>query len=189
MRIDFSAYADDYTAEGTLELADDRLSDLLENADELEIENVVIRALDDGRMHALPSAVVPRHDLCLVMATGPRGRRDRRIRTRAYPMRAESGPYVVIGYFQGPITADPLIIAMRREVIALSPATVTCTIAGEATQIAHDAVLLIRAKLSLFEAASDADVGLAKALLVETSVDSHAKDFTGDVYRPELEDR
>lgn len=119
MQIDFRAYADDYTVGGATVFQGDRLSDFLEDVDELEVERVTVRALDDGREHDLPSAVIPREELCIVAATGPRGRVDRRLRTRAYPIRAEVGPYAVVGYFHALPTADPFAIVDHRRIVAL----------------------------------------------------------------------
>lgn len=183
MRIEFKAYADDYTVRGELELRGERLSDFLVGADEIEIASVAIRALDDGRTHDLPSAVIPLDELCLVAGTGPRGRSDRRVRTRPHPMRAEAGPYAVVGYFHALPTADPRLAARHREIIALSPARLEFAVAGERVEETHDALLMIRSKLTHFESASNEDVGLANALEDSLSVDPQAKDLTGDIRR------
>lgn len=187
MRIEFRAYADDYTVRGELDLLGERLTDYLVAADQVEINSAVVRALDDGREHMLPSAVIPRDELCVVAATGPRGRSDRRVRTRAYPMRVQAGPYAVVGYFQAPRLVEPRLAAMGREIIALSPATVVYTVAGERVEESHDALLVNRLKMTRFDPATDADLGLAQVLDVSGKVDSQAKDFTGDIRSGESE--
>jgi hypothetical protein len=164
MRIDFKAYADDYTIGGAT-----------------NFQGVTVRALEDGRRHDLPSAVVPRDELCIVAATGPRGRADRRFRTRAYPMRIEVGPYVVVGYFHTLPTTDPFAIAEHRRIVALRPVRLAFVLAGESIEESHETLLLMRAKISLFELASDEAVGLPKALDLPVTLDPHAKDLTDDI--------
>ena len=164
MQIAFRAYADDYIVGGATVFEGDRLSDFLGDVDELKVDHVNVRALEDGREHELPSAVIQREELCIVQATGPRGRADRRIRTRAYPMRAEVGPYAVVGYFHVLPTADPFAVIQHRRIVALRPVRVAFEVAGERIEESHDTLLLMRAKITSFEAASDEAVGLSKAL-------------------------
>jgi hypothetical protein len=181
LRIEFQAYADDYTLQGEVELEGARLSDFLDGAGDIELQRVTLRALDDGREHHLDSAVVQREELCVVVASGPRGSPDRRLRTRPYPMRAEVGPYQVIGYFHTVPTADPLRTAVRRRIVALSPATIEFSVAGERVTESQDALLLVGSKLTVFESASDQELGLAKDVTLPTKVDPGAKDLTGEV--------
>ena len=156
--IDLTAYADDYIARGELVLRASRLSDHLEGAHELRLEGVSVCALDDGRIHDLPFAVIHRDELCVVVATGPRGNARFRMPTRKHPMRAEVGPYIAVGYFHAAATADPRVAAMKREIIALSPARLHYLRAGEPIAEQHDALLLTRAKVSFLESTTDDDV-------------------------------
>src|SRR6188472_3345653 len=52
-KIVFQAYADDYTVSGEIELAAGRLHELLQQVEDLAIEKVHLRALEDGRQHDL----------------------------------------------------------------------------------------------------------------------------------------
>lgn len=178
-RIDFRAYADDYTVAGEVAFAAGRLAELLERVDDLAIEKLTVRALEDGREHELPSAVIRREELCAVVATGPRGNPDRRFRTRPYPMRAVLGPYVVVGYFNAAPSVDPLALIQRRQIIAFSPARIAFDMAGERVEDAHDALLLVQAKLGVLESASDEDMHLAGTVDISVKVDPRAKDLTG----------
>ena len=181
MRIEFSAYADDYTVQGEVALEADRLSDWLSAAHDLGVTHLKVRALDDGREHDLASAEILREELCAVAATGPRGRLDRRVRTRAYPVRATVGPYSIVGYFQALPTADPWTMLQRREVVALSPARIAFDVGGEHVEETLGGLLVIRSKVDSMHEASDADVGLSKAIEVPAVVDARAKDMTLDV--------
>jgi hypothetical protein len=165
MRIDLDlmAYADDYTARGEVMLRAKHLADHLDGADELRLEGVTVRALEDGREHNLPFAVIHREELCLVAATGPRGSTEFPVPARQHPMRAEVGPYVAVGYFHAVATADPRAVALNREIIALSPARLAYLMDDQPIEEIHDALLLVRAKITLFESTSDDDVALSRA--------------------------
>jgi hypothetical protein len=179
MRIDFMAYADDYTVGGATVFEGDRLSDFLDGVDELEVEHVTVRALEDGREHDLPSAMIQREELCIVAATGPRGNVGRRLRTRAYPMRAEVGPYSVVGYFHALPTADPFAIVRQRRIVALRPVRIAFDVAGDRIEETHDTLLLMRDKIDAFEPATDDAVGLARALEISMKLDRQGQGLTG----------
>lgn len=182
MQIEFSAYADDYTAHGEVALEGDRLSDWLGAAHDVDVTDLTLRALDDGREHSLSSAQIPREELCAVAATGPRGRLDRRLRTRVYPMRAVVGPYRIVGYFHAPPTTDPWTVLQRRPIVALSPARIMFEVDGEPVDEALPGILLVHSKVDSLRDANDADIGLSKAIEVPlTPADKRAKDMTGDV--------
>ena len=188
MQIDLIAYADDYTAHGEILLRGERLADHLAGAEELRVEGLTVRALEDGREHVLPFAVIHVEELCVVAATGPRGDPSRRSRTRPYPMRAQVGPYAVVGYLHALPTADPLAVTQRRHYIAFSPARLAFFIAGEWIDESHDGLLLVRTKVTLLESASDEEVGLSKAVELSRSLDPLAKDLTGEVRARELDE-
>jgi hypothetical protein len=182
MRIEFSAYADDYTVRGDVELEGERLAALLEAAHDFDVTGLTLRALDDGREHVLPSAQIRREELCAVSATGPRGRPDRRIRTRAYPMRALVGPYEIVGYFQALPTADPWTMLQRRQIVALSPARISFEVAGVRVVETHAALLVLHSKIDSLDEATDADVGLSNTIEAPlAAADPRAKDMTAEV--------
>jgi hypothetical protein len=166
MRIEFSAYADDYIVRGDVAFDAERLADFLEATHDIELSDVQVRALDDGREHDLPSATIRREELCAVSATGPRGRPDRRLRTRAYPMRAVVGPYSIVGYFQALPTADPWAILQRHQIVALSPARVAFDVAGQPHEETHATLLLLRDKIDTIQHASDDDISVTRPIEV-----------------------
>jgi hypothetical protein len=178
MQIPFNAYAEDCTVTGEVALTSDRLSDFLAATDEFEVDAAAFRALDDGRVVEMPSAAVLRDDLCLVTATGPRGRPERRLWTRQYPVRARIGPYVVLGYLHAPPTVDPLRMTDRRTIVALTSSIVEYALGGQLMREEADAVLVNRAKIDVLEPASEADVGLSKQPELQVPLDKRAKDMT-----------
>jgi hypothetical protein len=162
MQIPFSAYADDCTVTGQVALTSDRLSDFLAATDEFEVDAAAFQALDDGRVVEAPSAAVLRDDLCIVAASGPRGRPERRLWTRQFPVRARIGPYVVRGYLHAPPTIDPLKATDRRTIVALTSSVVEYAVAGETRREPAEVVLVNRAKIDVLEPATDADLGPGK---------------------------
>jgi hypothetical protein len=181
MQIEFKAYADDYTVGGAADFEGDRLADFLDGVDEVEVQGVSVQALEDGRRHELASATIARDELCMVVATGPRGRADLRLRTRAHPMRAEVGPYAVCGYFHVLPTADPFAVAQHRRVVALRPVRIAFDVGGERVEETHDTLLLLRDKIDVFELSSDETLGLERALQICIDRDRLAEGLPGTV--------
>ena len=178
MQIPFTAYADDCTVTGELDLSTDRLSDMLASTEEFEVGGVAFQALDDGRVIEAESAEILRADLCVVAASGPRGRTERRLWTRQYPVRARVGPYVVLGYLHAPPTIDPLRTTDRRPIVAMTSSILEFSQAGVWTRVESEAVLVNSAKIDVLEAATEEDLGLSRSVDLGIQVDGRAKDMT-----------
>ena len=178
MQIQFAAYADDCIVRGELALSADRLSDFLASTTEFMIASPEFRALDDGRIVNAESSEIERADLCLILATGPRGRSDRRVWTRQHPVRVRAGPYVVVGYLHSPPTIDPFQTTGRRPIVALTSCVVGYPEAGSTVWSEAEAVLVNTSKIDQLEAASEEDIGFARSLETHAFVDPGAKDMT-----------
>lgn len=181
MRIPFSAYADDCTVTGGVALDTDRLSDFLGATQEFKLDGAAFRALDDGRVVEAESAPILLDDLCVIAGTGPRGRPERRLWTRQFPVRARIGPYSVVGYLHAPPTVDPYRAADRRAIVPLTSAVVEYSMGGTVRRDEADTVLLNRRKFDRLEPADEREIRLATGLDLKTSVDPRSKDMTGDV--------
>jgi len=179
MQIPFTAYADDCTISGELAIRTDRLSDFLASTTEFDVASPSFRALDDGRTVTAESCAVERDDFCLVLATGPRGRAERRLWTRQHPVRLRVGPYVVIGYLHSPPTIDPFRTTDRRPIVALTSSIVGYAAGEETIWTEAEAVLVNTAKIDHLETASEEDIGLARTVELNTAMDARAKDMTG----------
>jgi hypothetical protein len=122
--IDFVAYASECLLAGLLRLDADRLTDMLNTTDELELIDVVALGFD-GRIVESDRVVVPRSELVAVKAGDPRGRPSRRHRTRQVAVAAGAGPYVMHGFVHGRPGADPMVhIGRRPPMIPLTDATI-----------------------------------------------------------------
>jgi hypothetical protein len=147
-RVPFSGYADDCTLSGEVRLDADRLSDFLSSTAAFEVDRVVARALDDGRIIESETAALLRDELCIVLATGPRGRPERRVWTRQLPVRVQVGPYVVLGYLHAPPTIDPIKSNERRAVVPLTSSVIQYTVAGQPMLEALDVALLVGRRIA-----------------------------------------
>lgn len=182
MRIPFSAYADDCTVTGGVALEMDRLSDFLGATEEFRLDGAAFRALDDGRVVEAESAPILLDDLCVIAATGPRGRPERRLWTRQFPVRIRIGPYSVVGYLHAPPTVDPFKSADRRAIVPLTSAVVEYTMDGTVARDEADAVLINRRKIDRLEPADEHEIRLANGVDLKIAVDPRSKDMTGDVF-------
>jgi hypothetical protein len=178
MQIPFSAFAGDCTVSGEIALPADRLSDFLASTVEFKVDRAAFRALDDGRLVEQVSAAVGLDDLCIVIASGPRGREDRRLWTRQHPVRVRVGPYTVFGYMHAPPTIDPMRNTDRRPIVALTSCVVEYTEAGSVVRIEADVVLVNSLKIERLEAASEQDLRLNAEVALPTGRDTRAKDMT-----------
>ena len=178
MEIPFTAYAEDCTVSGALAIRTDRLSDFLAQTVEFEVSGPEFTALDDGRKVTTESFSVGRDDFCLILATGPRGKAERRLWTRQHPVRARVGPYVVVGYLHSPPTIDPLRTTDRRPIVALTSCVVGYHDPSGPVWKEIDAVLVNTAKLDHIETATEEDIGLARSLEAKAAIDPAAKDMT-----------
>jgi hypothetical protein len=177
MQIPFTAYAEDCTVSGEVDLRADRLSDLLATTEEFEVDRAAFRALDDGHVVEAASVDLSRDDLCVVLATGPRGREDRRLWTRQHAVRVRVGPYVVIGHLHAPPTIDPFQ-ATHRPIVALTACAVGYAQAGASIWVEAEAVLINTTKIVTIEAASEEDLRLARQLERATPVDVRPQDVS-----------
>jgi len=178
MQIPFSAYADDCTVTGEIVLESDRLSDFLASTEEFDVGSAAFTALDDGRLVEMDSAAVMREDLCVVTASGPRGRAERRLWTRQYPVRARIGPYTLLGYLHAPPTIDPLKNTDRRTIVAMTSSILEYYQGGVWTRVESEAVLINSTKIDVLEAATEEDLGISREVDIMTPKDPRAKDMT-----------
>ena len=106
--VDLVAYADDCTLSGRLRLRADRLTDMLNDHEELHLVDVLGQSVADGEAVEVREVVVPRDELLLIHATGPRGDQTRRTRTRQTHVAITVDRYQV----RGQLHAAPFIDAL-----------------------------------------------------------------------------
>jgi len=122
--IEFVAYGHECLLAGLLRLDADRLTDLLNESDELDLVDVVSLGLDGGVVDA-HHATLPRAQLVAVKAGAPRGRASLRRPTRQVAVTASAGRYLMYGYMHSRPGADPMIdVGRRPSMIPLTDATI-----------------------------------------------------------------
>ncbi|HEY7828839.1 MAG TPA: hypothetical protein VIB99_11425 [Candidatus Limnocylindrales bacterium] len=131
MFIDFTGFAGDCLINGKLDLRAPRLTDQL-NADPLvHLVDVTLEDLGTAQRVAAPEFTIERSQLCAVRATGPRGSRALRIATAPHRLRAQIGPYTVLGRLHEPPGVDALATFSQRDLmVPLTDATIAFMVGG-----------------------------------------------------------
>jgi len=131
MFIDFTGFAGDCLINGKLDLRAPRLTDQL-NADPLvHLVEVELEDLGNGQRIASAEFTIERSQLCAVRVTGPRGSRALRIATAPHRLRAQIGPYTVLGRLHEPVGVDALATFEQRDLmVPLTDATIAFMVGG-----------------------------------------------------------
>jgi hypothetical protein len=146
--VDFVAYASDCTLSGRIRLRSDRLTDMLNDHEELHLVDVMVQSLVEPEAVEVREVVVPRDELLLVHATGPRGDQARRTRTRQTSVAVVSGPYAVRGYLHSVPFLDAMAGLNRRSpMIPLTDAVVDYPLGGELYRQRVGTVIVNRSRI------------------------------------------
>jgi hypothetical protein len=128
--IDFTGFAGDCIIRGRFALEAKRLTDQLNTARPVPLEDVVLDGLDGQRV-TTPTFTIDRTELCAVVGRGPRGQRGLRIATDRRRLQVQVGPYVVLGRYHGPLGATSLrSFAERDPMVPLTDATIAYVVGG-----------------------------------------------------------
>jgi hypothetical protein len=124
--VELTIYSSDSRASGRLALSADRMTDLLNGAEEFNLVDLSAQSLEDGHELVLPEAVVLRAEMYAVAVSGPRGNPLRRIRTRPCPVEIRLRRYDVSGHLHAFPGTDPVAgFHHRQEVmVPLTEATI-----------------------------------------------------------------
>lgn len=180
--LDFAAYGEDCLLSGRIRMPADRLTDMLNDHDELELIDVLVEGLADGRSAEAPSIVVTRDDLLLVQATGPRGNQGRRHRTRPHPVALQVGPYHVRGYLHALPGSDAVAaITRRKPMVPLTDAWVDYDSAHGHQRHRSGTVVVNREQMDWIVPAQGEEIEYPD-LPIKTETGRLVKDFTGIIF-------
>jgi hypothetical protein len=191
MAIEFIGFTADSRIVGSIPLADDRLSDMLNSVGRVVIRNASVEDIDLGHSDDGP-IVVPCGELLVVVGTGRRGLDSRRRRTVVRRVRVGLGRYIVSGSLHVapdariPSADDDLdaLLVGRDLLIPLTEASIRYDRGGTRHTEEWDTLLINRVRALWIKALDDdeeddddeegdEDEGPAKSRYV--------KDFTGSV--------
>lgn len=110
--VDFVAYAEDCMLSGRVRLAAGRMTDLLNDHEELKLVDVVVQRLQDSGTIEVAEVQVRREEILFVHASGPRGESGRRRRTLMHALALQVGPYQIRGYLHA-LPGSPPMVAIR----------------------------------------------------------------------------
>lgn len=113
--VDFVAYAEDCVLSGRVRLSADRMTDLLNAHEEVQLVDVMVQRLRDAGALEANEVLVRRDEIIFVHAAGPRGEAGRRRRTLMHPLAMQLGPYQVRGYLHALPGSPPLVAIRSRE--------------------------------------------------------------------------
>jgi hypothetical protein len=154
--IELDAFAADCRVFGEVDLGDRRLTDMLNEVDELRIGNARLESLVDGHVAESDELVVSRDELFAVVAVGPRGSAARRLHTHASKVVAELGPYHVAGSIHGTAASNPLAGVLRRAPwVPLTDAVIAYRRGAHDVHEAYETLLINRAVASSIRADID----------------------------------
>ena len=147
------AYGEDCLVSGRAILDADRLSDMLNAHDEYVLVGVTVERFDGGETLEIDEISVPRDEIFLVHAQGPRGDAARRHRTAPHHLALKMGPFQVRGYFHALPGADPVDAMRRRKaMVPLTDARIEYTFHGERRETRVDALIVNREQIDWVEA-------------------------------------
>lgn len=157
--IRFTAYGTDHRVFGWVQLAADRLTDLLNSHEELHLADVEIESLETGAMRSLDEILIHRHDLVAVHASGPRGDETRRLRTRSHPVAIQAGNYLVGGYLHAVPGTDPLASArIRPSMLPLTDAWIEYWSGNERKHHSIGTIIVNRDAIAWIRVVTDEDL-------------------------------
>jgi hypothetical protein len=111
--VDFVAYADDCTLSGQIRLGGGRLTDLLNGRDEWQLIDVMAESFDGEELVESRAVAIPRNEIVVVHATGPRGNHEKRYRTNLHAVSVQAGRLRIRGYLHARPGLDPLVVIAR----------------------------------------------------------------------------
>jgi hypothetical protein len=122
-QIDFVGFSSDCRVEGSIELEDARLADMLNRRRSFVLKDVRLVSTLDGHTQELDELEINRDELDIVVASGPRGDPKRRLSTQPSGVSMKLGPYNAEGFMHAPTNTDPVSsITHRSTMVAITDA-------------------------------------------------------------------
>jgi len=189
MPVDLIIFTVDRRINGTIPLADDRVSDMLNSVPRVVIRGAVIEDLVAGTPPRTVDLTLAVGSIVAVLVAGRRGIETRRRRTEVHRARIGLTRFVVSGSLHVPagaadhlLSGDPArVLAGRDILVPLTDATITYDRADVPTTEEFETILVNRAHATWIDLDDVADGGGSKLAEEPAPVyhASYVKDFTG----------
>jgi hypothetical protein len=194
MPVDLIAFTGDRRISGSIPLADDRLSDMLNSVPRVVMRGATVVDLVADAVPRTADVTLAIGSIVAVVATGRRGSETRRQRTDLRLARIGLVRFVVTGSLHVPAgTIDPLasndpavVLAGRDTLVPLTDATIAFDVGrGSAVTEQHETILINRAHATWIDIDDAAAIDVDALDDIEdrqrTYVAAMIKDFTGAV--------
>jgi hypothetical protein len=159
--VDFVAYGQDCTLSGQIRLGTERLTDLLNGNDPWQLVDVMAESFDGVELVEIKEVEVPREEILMVHATGPRGSNEQRHRTNLHPVIMRVGRFRIRGYLHARPGLDPLhVIARSRPMVPLTDASIEYEHHGFRERRRVGTILVNRDRIDVIDHAADFEVDL-----------------------------
>jgi hypothetical protein len=159
--VDFVAYADDCTLSGQIRLGGGRLTDLLNGRDEWHLIDVMAESFDGEELVESKAVAIPRDEIVVVHATGPRGNHERRYRTNLHPVIVQAGRLRICGYLHARPGLDPLVaIARGTPMVPLTDASIEYEHHGLRERRRVGTIVVNRDRIDVIDRVADHDIDL-----------------------------
>jgi hypothetical protein len=155
----FIAYGAHQRVFGWVRLKADRLTDLLNEHEELLLIDVELETLLNGVTGTVDEVHIRREDLIAVQATEPRGAESARRSTETHPIALQAGNYLIGGCLHVAPGADPIASAWDRpSMIPLTDAWIEYWTDGERQRHWIGTVVVNRDRADWIRVISEADL-------------------------------
>ena len=163
--VDFVAWAEDCTLSGQIRLGTGRLTDLLNGRDEWHLIDVMAESFDGAELVEIKEVAVPRDEIVVVHAAGPRGDHERRHRTNLHPVVVQAGRLRIRGYLHARPGLDPLVVIARSQpMVPLTGASIEYEHHGLHERRRVGTIMVNRDRIDAIDRVAEHDVDLPDTL-------------------------
>jgi hypothetical protein len=167
--VDFVAYAEDCTLSGQIRLPGGRLTDLLNRRDEWQLVDVMAESFDGMSLVEIKEVAIPRDDIVVVHASGPRGDNEHRHRTNLHAVTMQAGRLRIRGYLHARPGLDPLVVIARsRQMVPLTGASIEYDHHGFRERRRVGTIVVNRDRIDVIARAAEHEVDLPDLILTTT---------------------
>jgi hypothetical protein len=175
--VEFVAFADDCLLSGRIRLRAERLTDMLNEHEELLLVDVMAQSLREPDIVEVTEVLVRRDELLLVNATGPRGDQALRTRTRPTFVAIHLGPYAVRGNLHEYPGLDAVAgIRRRHPMVPLTDAWVDYAFGGRPLRQRLGTAIVNRDRIDLIVQSLEHDVDVPDLAVEPITVDGSGRD-------------